>query len=113
MLPGDLGRNGPDSTWVGKVNLGNAKVAEDAGPLDPASHCPAARDYTLAYLHHLVKSEEYLGAMLLSWANTAFNQERMQAMRTAVGEGRFAAWAAETKRQLANTRTPGAKPAAG
>ena len=69
-------------------------------PLDPASNCPAARDYSRAYLHHLVKSGEYLGAMLLSWANTAFYQELMQAMRAAIAAGRFAAWARETKARL-------------
>ena len=67
--------------------------AEDPGPLDPESSCPAARDYSRAYLHHLVKSEEYLAAMLLSWANVAFYQELMAAMRAAIAEGRFAAWA--------------------
>ena len=65
------------------------------------SSCPAARDYSRAYLHHLVKSEEYLGAMLLSWANVAFYQQLMAAMRTAIAERRFAAWAAETKASLA------------
>ncbi len=63
--------------------------------------CPAARDYSRAYLHHLVKSEEYLGAMLLSWANVAFYQELMAAMRAAIAEGRFAAWAATTHARLA------------
>ena len=66
----------------------------------PNSACPAARDYSRAYLHHLVKSEEYLGAMLLSWANVAFYQQLMAAMRAAIAEGRFAAWAAETKARL-------------
>ena len=70
------------------------------GPLDPASSCPAARDYSRAYLHHLVKSQEYLAAMLLSWANVAFYQELMAAMRAAIAEGRFAAWAAQTKARL-------------
>ena len=69
-------------------------------PLDPESTCPAARDYSRAYLHHLVKSGEYLGAMLLSWVNTAFYQELMAAMRVAIAEGRFAAWAEETLARL-------------
>ena len=67
----------------------------------PASSCPAARDYSRAYLHHLVKSEEYLGAMLLSWANVAFYQELMAAMRSAIAQDRFAAWATATKARLA------------
>ena len=57
---------------AGKVNLRNARFADDPHPLDATSSCPAARDYSRAYLHHLVKCEEYLGAMLLSWANVAF-----------------------------------------
>ena len=75
-------------------------------PLDPASSCPAARDYSRAYLHHLVKSQEYLAAMLLSWANVAFYQELMAAMRAAIAEGRFAAWAAETKARLSAEPSP-------
>ena len=101
VLPTRSGRHGQAFTWSGKVNLRNARHAEDARPLDPESRCPAARDYSRAYLHHLVKSEEYLGAMLLSWANVAFYQELMAAMRAAIAEGRFAAWAAQTKMQLA------------
>ena len=82
------------------MNLRNAKYAEDPAPLDAASNCPAALNYSRAYLHHLVKSEEYLGAMLLSWANVAFYQQLMQAMRAAIAEGRFATWAKETKARL-------------
>jgi len=100
VLPTRSGRHGQAFTWGGKVNLRNARHADDPAPLDPASGCPAARDYSRAYLHHLVKAEEYLGAMLLSWANTAFYQQLMAAMRTAIGEGRFAAWASETKARL-------------
>jgi queuine tRNA-ribosyltransferase len=101
VLPTRSGRHGQAFTWAGKVNLRNARYAEDRTPLDAASNCPAARDYSRAYLHHLVKSEEYLGAMLLSWANIAFYQELMQAMRTAINEGRFAAWAKTAKQRLA------------
>jgi queuine tRNA-ribosyltransferase len=100
VLPTRSGRHGQAFTWSGKVNLRNARHADDGSPLDPVSRCPAARDYSRAYLHHLVKSQEYLGAMLLSWANTAFYQELMAAMRAAIAEGRFAAWATATKAQL-------------
>jgi queuine tRNA-ribosyltransferase len=103
VLPTRSGRHGQAFTWGGKVNLRNARHAEDPGPLDPQSRCPAARDYARAYLHHLVKSEEYLAAMLLSWANVAFYQELMAAMRAAIAEGRFAAWAAQMRLQLAAT----------
>ena len=103
VLPTRNGRHGLAFTWNGRVNLRNAKHAEDLAPLDPESTCPAARDYSRAYLHHLVKSGELLGAMLLSWVNTAFYQELMSAMRTAIREGRFADWAVETKARIAKT----------
>lgn len=101
VMPTRNGRHGLAYTWDGKVNLRNARHADDPAPLDAASACPAARDYSRAYLHHLVKSGEYLGSMLLSWANTAFYQELMAAMRDAISAGRFPAWAEETKRRLA------------
>jgi queuine tRNA-ribosyltransferase len=100
VMPTRAGRHGLAYTWAGKVNLKNARHADDPAPLDPESTCHAARDYSRAYLHHLVKSQEYLGAMLLSWANVAFYQQLMSVMRTAIAEGRFAAWAAETKTRL-------------
>jgi queuine tRNA-ribosyltransferase len=100
VLPTRNGRHGLAYTWSGRINLKNACHAEDPAPLDPASTCPAARDYSRAYLHHLVKSGEMLGSMLLSWANTAFYQELMAAMRRAIAEARFAAWAEATQRQL-------------
>jgi queuine tRNA-ribosyltransferase len=103
VLPTRNGRHGLAFTRNGRVNLRNAKHAEDATPLDAESSCPAARDYSRAYLHHLVKSGELLGAMLVSWVNTAFYQELMAAMRDAIREGRFAAWAEETKTRMART----------
>ena len=101
VMPTRNGRHGLAFTWGGRVNLRNARHAEDLSPLDPASTCPAARDYSRAYLHHLVRAGEMLGSMLLSWNNTHFYQELMAAMRRAIAEGRFAAWAAETKARLA------------
>ena len=101
VMPTRNGRHGLAFTWGGRINLRNARHAEDPSPLDPVSGCPAARDYSRAYLHHLVRSGEMLGSMLLSWNNTVFYQELMAAMRTAIAEGRFAAWAAETKTRLA------------
>ncbi len=100
VMPTRSGRHGLAFTWAGKVNIRNAKHAEDPRPLDPVSTCPAATDYSRAYIHHLVRSGEYLGGMLLSWSNTAFYQQLMQAMRAAIAEDRFAAWAAETKARL-------------
>ena len=100
VMPTRNGRHGLAFTWNGRVNLRNARHAEDVSPLDPESPCPAARDYSRAYLHHLIKSGEMLGSMLLSWVNTAFYQELMAAMRAAIEQGRFAAWAAETQAKM-------------
>ena len=104
VMPTRNGRHGLAFTWQGRLNLKNACHAEDTSPLDPQSTCPAARDYSRAYLHHLIKSGEYLGSMLLSWANTAFYQELMAAMRSSLAEGRFASWAEEAKAKLAETQ---------
>ncbi|MEQ1577115.1 MAG: tRNA guanosine(34) transglycosylase Tgt [Hyphomicrobium sp.] len=103
VMPTRNGRHGYAFTWSGRVNLHNAKHTEDLRPLDVHSMCPAATGYSRAYLHHLVKSGEYLGAMLLSLSNTAFYQQLMHAMRTAIAQGRFADWAEETKLRLAGT----------
>ena len=101
VMPTRNGRHGLAFTWNGRVNLKNARHAEDLAPLDASATCPAARDWSRAYLHHLVKSGEMLGSMLLSWVNTAFYQDLMAAMRTAISEGRFGAWADETTARLA------------
>ena len=94
VMPTRSGRHGQAFTWEGKVNLRNAAFADDSRPLDALSSCPAARDYSRAYLHHLIKSREYLAPMLLSWANVHFYQDLMQEIRAAIGEGRFEAFAA-------------------
>jgi queuine tRNA-ribosyltransferase len=100
VMPTRNGRHGYAFTWNGPVNMRNAKHAEDPAPLDEASSCPAAREYSRAYIHHLIKSGEYLGAMILSWVNTVFYQDLMAAMRSAIDDGRFDAWAAETKARV-------------
>jgi queuine tRNA-ribosyltransferase len=90
VMPTRSGRHGQAFTWGGKVNLRNATFADDLRPLDETSDCPAARDYSRAYLHHLIKSGEILGAMLISWANVAFYQSLIAECRAAIAEGRFA-----------------------
>jgi queuine tRNA-ribosyltransferase len=92
VLPTRSGRHGQAWTWDGSINLKNAAFAEDATPLDPASDCPASRDYSRAYLHHLVRAEEILGQVLLSWHNLAFFQALMAALRAAIAEGRLEAF---------------------
>jgi len=93
VMPTRAGRHGLAFTRFGKINLRNARHAEDKRPLDPESPCPAARDYSRAYLHHLVKSGEALGAMLLSWNNLSYYQQFMQSIRQAISDQRFAAFA--------------------
>jgi queuine tRNA-ribosyltransferase len=89
VMPTRSGRHGQAFTWSGRINLRNAIHADDPRPLDESSSCPAALDYSRAYLHHLFKSGEILGAMLLSWANVAFYQELMAEARKAIAERRF------------------------
>jgi len=98
VLPTRSGRNGQAFTWSGPLNLRNARHAEDPGPLDPSCACSACTHYSRAYLHHLVKSGEILGAMLLTEHNLTFYQQLMQAMREAIGEGRFVSFAADFRR---------------
>ncbi len=98
VLPTRSGRNGQAFTWNGPINLRNARFAEDKEPLDPGSDCSASRDYSKAYLHHLQKSGEILGAMLVTEHNLAFYQALMKAMRDAIGRGQFAEFAAEFRR---------------
>jgi queuine tRNA-ribosyltransferase len=101
VLPTRSGRHGQAWTWEGPVNLKNARFAEDAAPLDPESDCPASRDYSKAYLHHLVKSGEILAQVLLSWHNLAFFETLMARMRAAIAAGRLEAFRREFKASLA------------
>jgi queuine tRNA-ribosyltransferase len=98
VLPTRSGRNGQAFTWSGPLNLRNARHGEDPGPLDERCPCPACASYSRAYLHHLVKAGEILGAMLVTEHNLTFYQQLMQAMRDAIAERRFAAFAADFRR---------------
>ena len=92
VLPTRSGRHGQAWTWEGPVNLKNARFAEDEAPLDPGIDCPASRDYAKAYLHHLVRADEILGQVLLSWHNVAFFETLMARMRAAIAAGRLDAF---------------------
>ncbi|MBB4659278.1 tRNA guanosine(34) transglycosylase Tgt [Parvularcula dongshanensis] len=94
VLPTRAGRHGQAWTWDGPINLKNARFADDEAPLDATSDCPASRDYSKAYLHHLFRAGEYLAATLLTWHNLAFYQALMRAMRDAIEAGAFAEFAA-------------------
>ncbi len=92
VLPTRSGRNGQAFTWDGPVNIRNAKHAEDLGPLDTSCGCSVCTTWSRAYLHHLVRAGEMLGAMLMTQHNLHFYQALMQAMRDAIAVGRFAAF---------------------
>jgi queuine tRNA-ribosyltransferase len=103
VMPTRSGRHCQAFTWGGRLNLRNARYAEDATPLDPESACPAAQ-YERAYLRHLVRSNEALGAMLLTYANVQFYQELMGRAREAIEQGRFVSFADEVTRRYRETR---------
>jgi queuine tRNA-ribosyltransferase len=95
VLPTRSGRTGQAFTWAGPLNLRNARHAEDAAPLDERCTCPTCALYSRAYLHHLQKAGEMLGAMLVTEHNLSFYQQLMQAMREAIAKERFAVFASD------------------
>ena len=99
VMPTRNGRHGLAFTRFGPINIKNAHHAEDARPLDPESRCPAARDFSRAYLHHLFRSGEALGGTLLSIVNLYYYQDLMAGARAAIAAGRFADFVAETNEQ--------------
>jgi queuine tRNA-ribosyltransferase len=96
VMPTRNGRHGMAFTRFGQINLRNARHADDPRPLDEESTWPSTRDCARAYLHHLVKSGETLGAMLLSEINIAYYQRLMQDIRAAIVQGNFADFRART-----------------
>jgi len=98
VLPTRSGRNGQAFTWMGPLNLRNAAHAENGGPLDERCPCPACAHYSRAYLHHLQKAGEILGAMLVTEHNLTFYQQLMEGLRAAISEGRLAQFAGEFRR---------------
>ena len=90
VLPTRSGRTGQAFTADGPINLRNARFAEDQEPIEPGCPCPTCTGYSRAYVHHLVRSGEILGAMLMTDHNLWFYQRLMQGLRDAIEEGRFA-----------------------
>jgi queuine tRNA-ribosyltransferase len=97
VMPTRNGRHGLAFTRFGPINIKNAQHADDPRPLDAESRCPAARDFSRAYLHHLFKAGESLGGTLLSIVNLFYYQDLMAGARTAIAAGRYADFVAETK----------------
>jgi queuine tRNA-ribosyltransferase len=101
VLPTRNGRHGTAFTRFGQINLRNARHADDSRPLDEESPWPSTRGYARAYLHHLVKAGETLGAMLLSEINIAYYQQLMAGMRDAISKGTFSSFREQTRAEWA------------
>ena len=87
VLPSRSGRTGQGWTARGSVNLRNARHKDDPRPLEEGCDCPACRNYSRAYLHHVIKSDEIIGSMLLTWHNLRYYQRLMQGLRDAIASG--------------------------
>jgi len=114
VIPTRSGRTGRAYTRRGVLNLRNARHAEDPSPLDPDCLCPACRNHSRAYLHHLFKAQEMLGPMLLTWHNLQYYQDLMRDLRAGILAGRFeeAAAAAQAGWPAAEQAQAEEKPAA-
>ena len=95
VLPTRSGRTGQAFTADGPINIRNARFSEDPEPIEADCHCPACAQFSRAYVHHLVKSGEILGAMLMTQHNLWFYQRMMQDLRDAISEQRLQAFASE------------------
>lgn len=95
VLPSRSGRTGQAFTRHGVVNIRNARHANDPRPLDETCDCPACRGYSRAYLHHVTRSKEIIGSMLMTWHNLQYYQDIMAGMRAAIAAGTFDAWQAK------------------
>ena len=101
VLPSRSGRTGQAFTRQGVVNIKNARHQDDPRPLDSACSCPACKNYSRAYLHHVFRSQEMISGMLLTWHNLQYYQDLMVDMRAAIAAGRFASFEAEFHAQRA------------
>jgi queuine tRNA-ribosyltransferase len=93
VLPTRSGRNGQAFTRRGPINIKNARHIEDPRPLDDACSCPACTQYSRAYLSHVVRANEIIGSMLVSWHNLQYYQDLMADMRAAIEAGKLAEFA--------------------
>ena len=99
VLPTRSGRTGQAFTRDGPINIKNARFAEDTSPLDPECGCPVCATWSRAYVHHLVRSGEILGAMLMTEHNLNFYQQLMAGLRDAIAEGNLAAFAGDFRQR--------------
>ncbi len=97
VMPTRSGRHGQAFTRFGKINVRNARHADDHRPLDAESGCPATSSYSRAYLHHLIRCNEFLGSMLVTWSNLHYYQDLMRGIRQAIAEERFPDFKSETQ----------------
>ena len=104
VMPTRAGRHGLVFTRRGRINLRNARFADDPRPIDAARRAPAARDYSRAYWRHLVKSGEILAMMALTAINLAYYQDLMAGARAAIAERRLVDYIAEVKSGLGGRR---------
>jgi queuine tRNA-ribosyltransferase len=101
VLPSRSGRTGQAWTRHGQVNIKNARHQDDPRPLDEACSCPACRNYSRAYLHHVFRAQEMISGMLLTWHNLHYYQELMQGLRDAIAAGQLAQFVASFHAQRA------------
>jgi queuine tRNA-ribosyltransferase len=96
VMPTRSGRHGHAFTRMGRINLRNARHADDPRPLDAQSTCQATNGFSRAYLHHLIRCREMLGSMLITWSNLHYYQDLMRGIRAAIAEQRFEDFRART-----------------
>ena len=100
VLPSRSGRTGQAFTHRGVVNIKNARHQNDPRPLDPSCQCPACKNYSRAYLHHVFKSQEIISSMLLTWHNLHYYQDLMERMRNAILNNSFGEFELEFHKNL-------------
>jgi queuine tRNA-ribosyltransferase len=106
VLPTRGGRTAQAFTRRGELNLRNARHRDDPRPIDEQCTCPACRNHSRAYLHHLVRSEEILGAMLLTWHNLHYYQDIMRGLRGAIENGSLCHWIAAFEKEQSRGDLP-------
>ena len=105
VIPTRSGRHGQVWTDTGPYNIKRAEYAEDESPLDITISCPASQNYSKAYVHHLIRSNELLGAMVLSWHNIAYFEDLMSRIRASIVAGAFESFVSEFRKNWSRPTT--------